>query len=344
MSDFVVVHRTFDPIEVEIVVDILVQNGIDARGLGTRHGAIIGVGQGILEQRVEVPASRADEAREILAAFLASRAPAAAVPATPAKAAESAERPRRSAVLAAGAVLVVFGGGHFYARRGWSGLVLGLAQLAAIVTIVTAADLGFVAMRAAGLFVFALLAVDLVGAQRAVRAWNRGESRTAARQIGSTLAVVAVVALGCAAISARLPPPPPPEDDRPPFDLRVPADPGPDLTGLDGWPLFAAGRAADGGVDVGSPFGLPVGPVEPAPTVIDDPARARELARAIAADIHHFNEQDVVRARTGPMPAVLQEEIDQGRELFQQRTSPSILDRDAIYDAAIREVTVGSAR
>src|SRR5262245_51134355 len=135
---YAVVHRTHDPLEVEIAVDLLENNGIPARAFGTRNAALIGAGQHIFEQRVEVPESRVAEAAELISAMLSGSRPVDEPPPAPS--------PRR-ALLAAGVVFVFPGAGHFYARRHAAGLVLALAQLAAIAAVVgdsTAAGTTFV--------------------------------------------------------------------------------------------------------------------------------------------------------------------------------------------------------
>lgn len=65
----VTVHRSSDPIQVDMLGALLRANGIAARVLGTRHGAAIGVSQHILELHIEVPQSQAGEATDFLEAF-----------------------------------------------------------------------------------------------------------------------------------------------------------------------------------------------------------------------------------------------------------------------------------
>ena len=61
---YVIVHRTTDPMDLDYLEGALNERGIMARGIGTRDGAAIGVGQHILKLKLEVPANQADEARE----------------------------------------------------------------------------------------------------------------------------------------------------------------------------------------------------------------------------------------------------------------------------------------
>lgn len=68
---YVIIHRTSDPFQADILGDLLRENGIAARVLGTRHGAAIGVGQSILQQHIEVPQSQAGEATDFLESFFA---------------------------------------------------------------------------------------------------------------------------------------------------------------------------------------------------------------------------------------------------------------------------------
>jgi hypothetical protein len=57
--------------EVEMLAEVLVRNGIDARVIGSRHAAMFAAAQAIAPVRIEVPASRAEEARELIAALQA---------------------------------------------------------------------------------------------------------------------------------------------------------------------------------------------------------------------------------------------------------------------------------
>lgn len=68
-ESYVIVHRSYDPIQTDMVGDLLRENGIAARVLGTRHGAVIGVAQNILQMHIEVPRSQAGQATDFLEAF-----------------------------------------------------------------------------------------------------------------------------------------------------------------------------------------------------------------------------------------------------------------------------------
>jgi hypothetical protein len=68
----VIVYRTTDPIQADMLGALLRENGIAACVLGTRHGAAIGVSQHILELTIEVPQAQAGPATDFLEAFFDS--------------------------------------------------------------------------------------------------------------------------------------------------------------------------------------------------------------------------------------------------------------------------------
>ncbi|MBK8262125.1 MAG: hypothetical protein IPK80_12420 [Nannocystis sp.] len=71
-----------------------------------------------------------------------------------------------------------------------------------------------------------------------------------------------------------------------------------------------------------------------APT-IDNEARAQQLARAIASDIQLYNKQKIEDAlKSDNFFDALQEEINEGRDLFRGRVTPEIF-RKNYYDRAI---------
>lgn len=68
-AEFVLVWKTSDPVEAQMLVSALAEEGIPTPGLGRLHGAAIGVGNALVEQGIFVPTDRAEEAKEIVAAF-----------------------------------------------------------------------------------------------------------------------------------------------------------------------------------------------------------------------------------------------------------------------------------
>jgi hypothetical protein len=239
---FETVHTTFDRLEAEMVAEVLVQEGIDARLIGTTGAALIGVAPHILRLRIEVPCEAAAPAREIVAGLLAPDAatpeaeaaaesesaasppaegalgaPAAPTPADDGAADAPAGPPRRRPMLAAGAAFVLPGGSHVYARHPWSGLVLAVGYVATLAVMLAGG--GRHAVVASGvLTIVALLLADVVGGQLAVRRANRGPAPSRARQLGRGLVLVVVAAaLGSLVGSQVRPPKPKPI----PFDYRT---------------------------------------------------------------------------------------------------------------------------
>lgn len=198
---FVEIARPTSAIDGEISVDLLKQQGIVARLLGTRDAALIGVGPQIVALRLEVRASQANEARTILDALArgelvdeegapesveGERAPRDAI------ADDEPERPRKP-ILAAGSVILFFGGSHLYAQRPWTAAVLAATQLGALLENRRG---GWPAAELAGGTILAVLVLDLIFGVLAVRAWNRGVRRGTARQVvdGLVLAALAIAA------------------------------------------------------------------------------------------------------------------------------------------------------
>src|SRR5581483_6120906 len=66
------VFRTKDPVEGELVLGLLTQEGVDARLLGTRNAALIGVAANVFDLKIEVPRENADKAAEIINAYIKS--------------------------------------------------------------------------------------------------------------------------------------------------------------------------------------------------------------------------------------------------------------------------------
>ena len=227
-ENYVIVHRSYDPVQTDLVGEILRENGIDARVLGTRHGAVIGVGQNILQMHIEVPRSQAGEATNFLEDFFATdgsellaevfppekdddeageRSARHGLPRAPdaERGAYDPDGPRRPMFAAALALILgVIGAGHLYARRPATAMVLTVGQAIAILAMLSPEW----QTVATGLFGFALLvAVDLIGALRAVSAHNRGVRVSIVGQLANGLALVAVAALVSWLVGPRIPAP-----------------------------------------------------------------------------------------------------------------------------------------
>lgn len=66
-EEFQVVYQGYDPMLAGMFARLLEAEGVTCRHIGTHFPAEIGVGAMACEQRLEVPASDAERARELLA-------------------------------------------------------------------------------------------------------------------------------------------------------------------------------------------------------------------------------------------------------------------------------------
>lgn len=75
---------------------------------------------------------------------------------------------------------------------------------------------------------------------------------------------------------------------------------------------------------------------------IDNPKRARQLARAIASDLTLYHEAKILEGiENDSLFDVMAEEIEEGRDLFKSRVTSEIYELN-IYDRAIVDVLVKS--
>ena len=198
---FVIVHRTYDPIQAELLGDLLRDAGVAARVTGTRSGAAIGVGQNILEVSIAVPEAQAGEATDFLEAYF-QHGEQGASDLDPADQGEDegedsrtpGDRPLRP-LFAAGSAFITFGVGHVYARRPWTAAALAAGQVVAIYFL--AAGQRWDDWTIGATMLVGCVAIDLVGSVLAVRAYNAGVRRGGAFQAGIGLAY-ASAAMGLA--------------------------------------------------------------------------------------------------------------------------------------------------
>ncbi len=183
---FVIVHRTYDPIQADLLGDLMRDAGLAVRVTGTRSGAAIGVGQNILEVSIAVPADQAGEATDFLEAYFAAEPVGdEPVPDDEDEVADSAERPLRP-LFAAGSAFITFGVGHLYARRPWTAAALAAGQAVAIYFLV--AGQRWDDWTVGATMLIGVIAADVVGSMIAVRAHNAGVRRGSAFQAGVGLA------------------------------------------------------------------------------------------------------------------------------------------------------------
>ena len=77
-------------------------------------------------------------------------------------------------------------------------------------------------------------------------------------------------------------------------------------------------------------------------SLIDNPQRARQLARAIASDLTLYHEAKILDGITNDsLFDVMKDEISEGRALFKSRVTPEIFGQN-IYDRAIVDVLIKS--
>ena len=223
---FVIVHRTYDPLQADMLRDLLGDAGVPVRVTGTRSGAIIGAAQNILEVTLAVPESQAGEATDFLEAFFSTSgdgAVADSASALPGDAVEAAgeddggeddggeddddddaaarAQPLRP-LLAAGSAFLTFGVGHLYARRPATAVALLLGQLVAMALLIIgdswyAWTVGLTALGA-------IVGCDIVGSMLAVRAHEKGVRRGRAWQAAIGLAYVAGALLLAHSVGPRL--------------------------------------------------------------------------------------------------------------------------------------------
>lgn len=206
---FVTVARTHDPVRAEVIRDILAQEDIPATIAGAHHNALLGAAGAFIEILVQVPATAADRAAEIIGAMgdeeqvlvddsaearELGRVPheelAGSAGASPgegpyrrAPRRREPDRPRLKRVASFLSLVVTFGTGHFYARETASGCVLLVAEVGV-----------FVAGVAHPPFMWALpllMGIDLFGSLRAVERFNARAPLSSGAQLARTAALSA---------------------------------------------------------------------------------------------------------------------------------------------------------
>ncbi len=75
------------------------------------------------------------------------------------------------------------------------------------------------------------------------------------------------------------------------------------------------------------------------PELITDPKRARRLARAIVSDVNLYNADKVQEGiENDSLFETLEEELDEGRELYRSRVDPEVYENNNFYDLAVVDV------
>lgn len=264
---FVTVAMLDDPVQAEMIRDVLGQAGIVSTMQGAEHRGMLGVVGMYIQIPVQVPQSRAAEAAEIIDALDnpdaeiveddrarhdADRAPSAREPGEGPYRVSAAPPPPRSPrlkrVAAFCSLALTFGTGHFYARESTAGFALLAAELLAFALSVSVAPTAVYA-------VLGLVLFDLIGGLRACDRYNEGRSRSRGGQValagGASVAFLGAAVLAGPWLASLAPPPEPellyPEPAPVPFPYPYPP-----------------GGEEDPSTILRDPFGLEGGPFLPA--------------------------------------------------------------------------------
>jgi hypothetical protein len=191
---FTPVHVTTDPVESELLADVLRERAIDARVVQV-NAALLGAGQQVFQTRIEVPVAEEARARELIEELgRPDQAEAFSEPPEPGPDEDERAERRRQERLTAGIAFILPGAGHFRARRPTTTLVL----MAGILTclLLLARTVSPFAQNMLFVTVFAVLACDALGARRI----NRDLAESTPRQLGRGVALLGIASLTGAAI------------------------------------------------------------------------------------------------------------------------------------------------
>jgi len=74
---------------------------------------------------------------------------------------------------------------------------------------------------------------------------------------------------------------------------------------------------------------------------ITTPEAAIRLARAIASDLSLYNEDKIIEGLEGDtLFEVMNDEMEEGRELYRSRVSPDLYDATNYYDRALVDIII----
>ena len=75
----------------------------------------------------------------------------------------------------------------------------------------------------------------------------------------------------------------------------------------------------------------------------EEKIKAQRLARAIASDISVYNEQKIIKGiEQDNLFDVLQDELEEGRDLYRSRVSPELYTTTNFFDRAVVDIVVRS--
>jgi hypothetical protein len=201
---YTTIQRTMTVAEGEMFAELFRREGIDVH-FHPMTGATIGSGQQICDLRIDVPIESEAHVRELLSEleYVGMTEGGAAGQAEP----EAPAVPPRRPLLAAGVAFLFPGGGHFHARRPWTGLLVGTTLVCGWISRSGSSwRESFVGEMLFGSLV-ALVFADAIAGRRAAMAENRGIHPGQASQFARGLVMVAcAVAVGAVFASAAATP------------------------------------------------------------------------------------------------------------------------------------------
>ncbi len=75
----------------------------------------------------------------------------------------------------------------------------------------------------------------------------------------------------------------------------------------------------------------------------EEKIKAQRLARAIASDISLYNEQKIIKGiEQDNLFDVLQDELEEGRDLYKSRVGPELYSSTNFFDRAVVDIVVRS--
>jgi hypothetical protein len=193
---FTTIQRAMTVAEGEMLAELLRSEGIDVH-FHPMVGATIGSGEQICDLRIDVPIESEAHVRELLSELeyvgLTEGGAAGDNQAEP----EAPAVPPRRPLVAAGVAFLFPGGGHFHARRPWTGLLVGTTLVCGWISRSGSSwRESFVGELLFGSLI-ALVFVDSIAGRRAAMAENRGIHPGQASQFArGVLMVVCAVAVG----------------------------------------------------------------------------------------------------------------------------------------------------
>ena len=192
---FTTIQRAMTVAEGEMFAELFRREGIEVH-FHPMIGATIGSGEQICDLRIDVPVESEARVRELLSELEyvgTTRDEALAQDGDEAEPEAPAAPPRRP-LLAAGIAFLFPGGGHFHARRPWTGLLVGTTLVCGWISRWGSSSRESFAGELLFGSLVALVFVDAIAGRRAAMAENRGIHPGQARQFARGFVMLACAA------------------------------------------------------------------------------------------------------------------------------------------------------